>query len=605
MFMTYLWQSSGISPKDAYDKFSSDLANQCVQYKDAFGVEPVLKIKQIENMLLGQLHYEYGVTGWEPWADLGNTGIIWNGVCEDFLGKKMDTETVANITKILENSPEDISSWNGMFSVIAWKGSNIFFASSATMCPTLWSVEGPGGWAMGSRAAPILELAGLRTDPDIGTLGLYLLYGYFLGGHSAFKHVHRIYDRVQIKIKKDSKPELRSYISIPQYLGLESDEQMPGWDESVSRAADRIIQRVNTQIKHSAEPVVLLTGGRDSRTIAAAAKKSGYRFTTETSGPSDSEDVVIATQVSNALEVVHQLKGDFMSPDNLYGCMDRLKLWAQMNEGLVPVNYCFHMKDFLSAILPVAIGKHQSFHGLTPEIASSDVFPGYPDFELDKLKSLSLSDAHKYCTYGNRFLKPNKQAEALLQNIFLGMDNILYETKGRVDHWIGLFWWRQRGLVWGADLRSAYSLNWSWIPFFDREFIKLSWRLTVEQKASDHYLFNVMEIIAPAAANIKYTQRGLSIRNVKLGDRIKRKVLSHLNYYLNSGVVTRDQDKSEAHRKFWQKVFFSEGEHLWNEFIEKKDLLHLIHFDPKNNLLWGLSTIDMMADLFCARRGDS
>ena len=68
MFFTYLWQSTGFTHQDAYDRFSSVLLNQCQLYKKAFGQEPILKIKQIENDRSARL-----VTKPELWD--GNPGL--------------------------------------------------------------------------------------------------------------------------------------------------------------------------------------------------------------------------------------------------------------------------------------------------------------------------------------------------------------------------------------------------------------------------------------------------------------------------------------------------------------------------------------------------
>ena len=39
--------------------------------------------------------------GWESWIDKGETGIAWGGVCEDFLGKKLDSKEIGDILKTL------------------------------------------------------------------------------------------------------------------------------------------------------------------------------------------------------------------------------------------------------------------------------------------------------------------------------------------------------------------------------------------------------------------------------------------------------------------------------------------------------------------------
>lgn len=586
MFMTYLWQSSGISNESANCKFSSVLKSQCALYKEGFGAEPALRTRQIGSVLIGQIYYDPGIAGWQPWADHGETGIVWNGVCEDFLGREMDAGTAGGIIRTLNDDPARMGAWNGMFSFIAWQGDKVFFVSAAAMCPTLWHTEGPYGWALGPRAMPVLEMAGNKPEPDMGALGLYLSYGFFVGGHSAFRHVSRIRDRQQIIVEQTARPEFRTYISVPAYL--EAGQRRHDWNESVSIVADRLLQRTTAQIRHSLNPVVLLTAGRDSRSIAAAAKRTGYHFFTQTSGPVDSEDVVIAARASRAMGIEHRHAGDYLSADGLYDCMEQVKLWLQMSEGIVPINYCLHLKDFFSGNFTFPAVKSQYFHGVETGIARG---AAYSDAGTGNIQSMGLKDVHRFFTYKNHYLKSNPRADELLEDAFSDLDNILSETGGRIDHWFGLYSWRQRGLVLGADVQSVYSpLRWAWLPLFDREITKLAWNFTFEEKISNLYFFlDVLKRLEPALADVPFSLHG-SVKTTFAG-RAKRRIAAGLGYYLNKGGASRGQ-------RFWERVFFGKREHLWTEFIEKKDLLKIIRFAPGDNLLWNLATADFLAELF-------
>ncbi len=597
MFFTYIWQSSVLTHKEAHDRFSSVLLKQCKLYEAAFGREPGLKIKQIENILIGQIQYVPGVLGWEPWLDRGDAGLVWGGVCENYLGKKLDTKEIFDIIKLLENSPKELLSWNGMFSIVSWNGKKVLLTTAATECPTLWYTEGPNGWASGPRSAPLLEMVDRQKAPNLGALGLYLKYGYFIGGHSPFDHVRRVRDRQQIVIEQDSKPLFATYASLGEYLG--SGNRSVGWKESVSLAADRIIQRVNNQLKHSLNPVVLLTGGHDSRAIAAAAKKTGYPFITATSGPEDSQDVIIAAKVAKVLNVDHRLDGDPVGPDILCSSLKRLRLWVQITEGLLPLNYCLQLKDFLGSNLPFPSTREQFEHGLEPGIGRGSY---YPDVELEKLKAMSLEEAHGQWTINNSYLRSNTEADSLVQDIFLHLDNDLNEVHGNTYHWFELLLWRERGLMWGMDLQSVYSpIRWPWIPLFDRELMKLSWHLTVEQKKSGHYLNDVYALIIPALGDVECPQYA-GMKKARLAGRIKRRLATEIGHYSKKiGVPFLQRYQSENDRKlpdFWEAVIFSQREHTWKEFIEKKDLLKLVRLAPGNDLLWRLSTVDLMSEIF-------
>ena len=147
MFFNYIWKSSGFTLQAAYEKFHNVLLKQCELYEKAFGKSPVLKIKQIGNTLIGQVQYDPGVTGWEAWIDKGNKGIVWGGVCENWLGKKLDLKELNAIIKTLNDNPGDIVNWDGMCSIITWdedKTENIPHNRSNRMPYIL--VHGGAGW---------------------------------------------------------------------------------------------------------------------------------------------------------------------------------------------------------------------------------------------------------------------------------------------------------------------------------------------------------------------------------------------------------------------------------------------------------------------------
>jgi len=596
MFFTYLWQSSGLDHKDARERFVSILLKQCRLYKEAFGYEPSIKIKQIANILIGQIQYETGIVGWEPWLDKGETGIIWGGVCENYLGEKMDTEEIDKIIKLLETSPKDLLSWNGMFSVISWDENKVLLTTAATECPTLWHTEGPFGWASGPRGAPILEMAGTKAMPNKDAMGLYLLYGYFIGGHSPFQNVHRIQDRQQIIIEKNANPIFQTYVSIKDFLTTDKVDR--NWSEVVAFGAEHLVQRVDKQMRHSLNPVVLLTGGRDSRAIAAAAKNTGKDFITATSGSKDSQDVFIAAKVANKLDVLHRQGGEAAAPALLIDSMDRLKLWTQINEGLLPIIFTLHMNDFLLSNLPFPAVREQYFHGHEPNIGRCLYYPGVA---AEELKTISLHEAHKFMTYKNRFLKHDLHVNDLLQNMFSKYDSMISETQDEVFTWFEFVYWRERGLSWGMDLQSVYSPNrWAWTPLFDRELLIACRNLTVEQKRAGNFLVDVAKALQPSLADIQWTSAYALSAEAKFSDRVRQRVTNELKHYLNKFRGTSTSDRANIANqdlsKFWEQVFFSKAEGIWRDFITEKNLKLVIHISPYNDLLWRLATIELFAE---------
>ena len=150
------------------------------------------------------------------------------------------------------------------------------------------------------------------------------------------------------------------------------------------------------------------------------------------------------------------------------------------------------------------------------------------------------------------------------------------------------------------DLQSIYStVRWAWIPLFDRELVRLSWDLTVEQKKSGHFLNDVYTEIIPRLGDVGCT-RYHGMRRQKLVDRIKRRVIFEMSRYLKphatrSGAPTGD-NKAAILMEFWGDGSAEWEYTFWKEFIEEKKLRRLILRSPQSDWLWRLLTIDFVAE---------
>ena len=623
MFFTYIWRSRGLGPGEARERFFSVLNGQRELYGKAFGREPDVEARQIGNIFIGQVRYDPGVTGWRPWTDQGKSGIAWGGVCENYLGKDLGADETEGITRLLMDSPERLLDWDGMFYVSAWDEDSrqVVVATAATECPTLWHTEGPRGWALGPRAAPLLELAGHKTEPDIDALGLYLLFGYLAGDHSPFRHVSRVPDRQRIIIGEDTGPVFSTYATLREYLdcGVKNED----WNKTVSYAADRLVERVGNQIRHSADPVVLLTGGRDSRSIAAAAKKTGYGFAASTGGPADSEDAVIAVRVARVLNVRHSLASEIASPGLLLGSLDRMGLWTRMTEGILPLSYSLHLIDFFESRLPFPASRVQFFHGLEPGTGRCAYYPRYPDVDAGWLEAMTAGEAHAFIAgqYKNRYLKTGKTAGALIRDLCLRLDDDLREaeppreveplraTGGRTPHWFELLMWRQRALHWGMDLQSANAaVRWAWAPLFDRKLTVLSWDLSTRQKIEGRLLMDVSARLAGGLSGVPCLNYAGG-RNTGLAGRIRNRMRMEARRYSERLGIKKGKNKDREGTgpqgeggvdfgAFWKGCLLNGKTHIWDQFIDGKDLLKIIAISPQNQLLWRLLTIERLAGEF-------
>nr|MDA8388487.1 asparagine synthase-related protein [Nitrospiraceae bacterium] len=372
---------------------------------------------------------------------------------------------------------------------------------------------------------------------------------------------------------------------------------------TVSFAADRLMERVGNQVRHSPKPLVPLTGGCDSRSIVAAAKKTGHDFTAFTGGPPDSEDAVVAARVAKALNVKHNLLPEVASPALLLGSISRMRTWIRMTEGIMPINYSLHLKDFFESKLPFPAGRFQYFHGVEPGIGRGLYYP--PGVDAGRFAAMTIKDAHAFvaATYKNRYLKLSKASGDMFEGICLRLDEDLRETGGKINHWFELLMWRERGLNWGMDLQSVNTpVRWAWAPLYDRELMALSWNLSADQMIEGQLLFDVPAALQGALAGFPRTSHACGGRPT-LAARIRHRVLTGARRYSERVGIKKSRPEHQNGDEWdvtalWKGCLLNGKTHVWNEFIDRKDLLKVIAISPRNALLWRLLTIDFLAEAF-------
>ena len=60
-------------------------------YSSAWGFPVDARIHQQDNILIGHLSIDSGVIDWKSWNEADGGGLVWNGVCETFLGARISS----------------------------------------------------------------------------------------------------------------------------------------------------------------------------------------------------------------------------------------------------------------------------------------------------------------------------------------------------------------------------------------------------------------------------------------------------------------------------------------------------------------------------------
>ncbi len=589
MHLTYVYQPNPGIEVQAYEKFAEILEKQCCLYQDAFGRKPSLNIYRHYGILIGQVSYDSGINQWQWWNQSNKSGLAWSGVCENFLGSALKANDINRIRATIRKNPEQLCSWDGRFAAVDWQEDSpeVFIITGATDCPSIWYAKGPDGWAIGSRAPTLLDMVGKRPVPNKEAMNLYLASGSLKGDISFFEGVTRISVRTQIVARAPKIPSISQYASVVDYLGpFDEDSDLR---TLTMKAADRITSRIQQQLKFSNDPQILLTGGRDSRCIAAAAKKIGYQGLVSTGGAASASDTIIASEVASKLGLRHIYSGNRASPSILMESLDRVKLWGKLSDGIETLRHALAFPMFFREELPFPNKKRPYFHGMGGEIARAYYYP--KEANINDLKSHRLSTCHQALLKRYQAeVRLTSKAESKIQATFNEIDNDLADIDPTVAQWLDYYYWKNTCLRWGSDMLSVKSpIYWFWTPLVDRELMRIAFALSPEEKMTSHFVENLTSYLAPELTGLAYDHEIRSHANTKyssLAEKVIRKLKRH-NYLFR-------QKTNKNLSGFWNEILFLAKEHPWEQFIDKDTLCKLISSEPSSSVLWNAATLELL-----------
>jgi hypothetical protein len=590
--LLYVWQPSEMAGADSREAFDAVLSGESKRHEAALGGKVEKHIHATPRVVIGQLAWDLGVLGWQSWREAGQAGCAWTGVCENELAFGETEGRVRSVLAAVESS-DHLCLLAGRFAVCAWDDAvgRVTIATAATGTVTLWYTSGPGGWACGNRIGPLLRLVGRNAELDQESAKLFLAYGYHIGAGCFFANVWRLRARRRVVLDGSEEPRIDRYASITDLL--EGGEAEPSVEEAAARGAARVLDRVAWQLPRSSMPMVHLSGGHDSRSIAAAVARSGFQGQILTGGAGDSIDVRIAAEVTSRLGLTH---GSHASERRSELSLQESKAWVRLTDGVsVLRHHSFPRFGTGSTATP-----RQIFHGLGGEICRGYFYArasGLDSAERNHGREVIKNRAATY------LLPVSTRLEELIAEPVAAVDAELAQMRPTLGQWLDAFYWQFRCLQWGADSLSISDLlTWNWTPLLDRELIATCWPLKAAPKHSNHFVELMTSVIAPQLSGVRYdkgaptlrAKPGLAVRAVDMVARTTRSVLpGRFRQPPPPRIPTVTPYNDETLRSFWHQLFFDRDTHTWREFAVKERVERLIELNPSAEALWRLATIEL------------
>jgi Asparagine synthase len=199
---------------------------------------------------------------------------------------------------------------DGCSALVLWPGSKQPAARSHAA--TIWADQGglhartgvtrvdpvyqaavPGAVVVSDRASWAAAVAGRLAEPDPVMAAAFLSLGYPVGAVTPFRGVRALRAQQQLTVTAG-----RAVVTAAQVQG-------PGTDGSYEAVAAALVDAVRPLVERRVPVELSLTGGKDSRLIAAALTAAQVPFRARTHGFASHPDVIVAAMIARLLGVEH------------------------------------------------------------------------------------------------------------------------------------------------------------------------------------------------------------------------------------------------------------------------------------------------------------
>ncbi|TDC92951.1 asparagine synthase-related protein [Actinomadura sp. 7K507] len=423
----------------------------------------------------------------EPILTSGDRAMTYCG----YLGGKGDADLLLGAAAL----GDELDDIGGCFSVFRAGADGFEAATSVTRACPVYHAEA-GGLRFAASRALLAHLAaraaatGLtRTAPayDLMALQSMVRHGFLVSDETPFEGVRAV-------------PNAAAFVARRGRAGAVVARPLPeqgtaprGRKEARARVeplAEALLAAVEPFRRHDRPMRLALSGGRDSRLIAAACHAAEVPFFGATHGLADSPDVVLAQRVAGALGVECRVT------------IDRQK------SGAVLVR---HPLRRAHALVRMCEGMNSAYEGVN-RWAAYDPEPRSSGSGGERLRGGFLSDQGDLTRDGvHRRLK----TIFLAQREFLS-DDANAHAESHYNEWVARY---ERDGVdvldklhmfyktgrWLAGSHTATLMNWAYYhPFLDNRVVRAALALPVEWRLSEEPVALVMRMLAPRLRDVPF-----------------------------------------------------------------------------------------------------
>jgi hypothetical protein len=177
------------------------------------------------------------------------------------------------------------------------EGATVHARTSLTRVDPVYLAEVAGAVVVSDRACWAATVTGRMDNPDPVMIGAFLSLGYPLGAATPFRGVHALGGDRELRLIDGRLTGGRAVVA-----RIREEDERPAGAEQVAAALTETVRPLGDE---DAPVELSLTGGKDSRLVAAALAAARVPFRARTHGFAGHPDVVVAGLIAGKLGVGH------------------------------------------------------------------------------------------------------------------------------------------------------------------------------------------------------------------------------------------------------------------------------------------------------------
>ena len=336
------WQAANLSPEDAERRWQAALGAWQARYQALLTGQRLQAHATSAGLLFCGLLAQPGLfRAWQEWHEDSAWGLAWSGLAHnlvDVLPPRADRSSAQRLLDEYEaRGAACFEELDGRFvaAILDKRRRRLAVAANVQGQSPCFQTEGKYGAAVGTRIAPLLDLVGRPVVPRPSAMMQVITMDWVLNRETVFDGVFQV-EAGAVVLLDEHQIAAQPHASIEAALARAEALRR---DDYLAQASDAVTTAVRQQFRHAAAPLVDLTGGMDSRAIAASIAFAGFQPPCDVSGLPNSREILLAEQAANALRLtLHQLHPSEAAAEQLEQTLGR---WARWTEGMSPAHIAF------------------------------------------------------------------------------------------------------------------------------------------------------------------------------------------------------------------------------------------------------------------------